>query len=109
MVLCSVGHSLHAVSTYEQCKGRVAYFFVNMAILATIGVDELVPATGVDKYQLHHLLPLWNVDRLRACRVANQGFFLEVFYNCKGWYVFGDTQLFLIGLNLIRKADRMYW
>ncbi len=28
---------------------------------------------------------------------------------CKGWPVFGDNQLFLIGLNLIRKADRMYW
>jgi hypothetical protein len=44
-------------------------------------VDELVPATGVDEYQLHHLLPLWNVDRLCACRVANQSFFLEVFLN----------------------------
>ncbi len=28
---------------------------------------------------------------------------------CKGQGVYGDTILFLIGLNLIRKADRMYW
>ncbi len=27
----------------------------------------------------------------------------------KGDLVFGDNQLFLIGLNLIRKADRIYW
>jgi hypothetical protein len=27
----------------------------------------------------------------------------------KGAVSLGDTQLFLIGLNLIRKADRMYW
>ncbi len=55
-------------------KGELP-IFVNMAILATIGVDELVPATRVDEDQLHHLLPLWNVDRLCACRVANQRFF----------------------------------
>jgi hypothetical protein len=29
--------------------------------------------------------------------------------NCKGCAVYGDKLLFLIGLNLIRKADRIYW
>ncbi len=28
---------------------------------------------------------------------------------CKRCAVYGDNRLFLIGLNLIRKADRMYW
>jgi hypothetical protein len=36
-------------------------------------------------------------------------FFNVHLYRCKGRTAFADNQLFLIGLNLIRKADRMYW
>jgi hypothetical protein len=43
---------------------------------------------------------------------ADGGMRGEIVYRticCKGWYVYGDTNLFLIGLNLIQKADRMCW